>query len=389
MTEEEKKKLDEKPNEDQEVETSPEVLALAEKIGNKLVEVMAAKKEEVEEVIPATKIWSPYAGIREVSYPASLAELSKEETITNFFKALAYHQGDPASEAVLRTLSEGVGADGGYLVPKPLAEEIFRILPDSSVFRGIARVLPMTAMTLDITALTVSPEASFVGEAEDKPEASAEFDRVTLTANDLVCRLTVSEALLADATPALAGFLTQLFTEAIGRKEDEKFAAGSGTGEPKGISTETIASQAASAPVSFEDIVDLINLVPQSVRNASSAAFMAHKSVLAELRKITGTDGQPIWREGGMASGQTERLPAVLYGYRVYEQNDLPDDELYFGDWLKYLIGDRQAITVRSSSEAGDAWKKNLVDIKAVERVDGRTVMVEAFAKLTGIAPIS
>lgn len=57
-------------------------------------------------------------------------------------------------------------------------------------------------------------------------------------------------------------------------------------------------------------------------------------------------------------SGQTEKLPDTLYGYPFYEQNDLPQDRLYFADWSYYIIGDRQTMTVKTTTEGGDAWRR-------------------------------
>ena len=84
-------------------------------------------------------------------------------------------------------------------------------------------------------------------------------------------------------------------------------------------------------------------------------------------------------------NGETKRLPDTLYGYPFHEENDLSQSELYFGDWAFYIIGDRQTVSVKTTTEGGDAWRRNGMEIKAVERVDGRAVMASPFAKVTGI----
>jgi len=84
-------------------------------------------------------------------------------------------------------------------------------------------------------------------------------------------------------------------------------------------------------------------------------------------------------------SGQTERLPDTLYGYPYYEQNSLPQNRIYFGDWSFYIIGDRQQITVSSTNEGGDAWRRDATEFKAVERVDGRAVLTTPFAYIDNV----
>ncbi|OGM38101.1 hypothetical protein A3E41_03470 [Candidatus Woesebacteria bacterium RIFCSPHIGHO2_12_FULL_38_9] len=63
-------------------------------------------------------------------------------------------------------------------------------------------------------------------------------------------------------------------------------------------------------------------------------------------------------------SGQVERLPDLLYVYPFYEQNDINQSEIYFGDWKMYVIGDRQTISVRTTTEGGEAWRRNSMEVK-------------------------
>lgn len=76
-------------------------------------------------------------------------------------------------------------------------------------------------------------------------------------------------------------------------------------------------------------------------------------------------DGNYIWRNGGAAKnsqGETVVLPSTLYGVPFYEQNDLPANQLYFGDWRMYIIGDRQTMRVSTTTEGGDAWRRNSME---------------------------
>lgn len=190
-------------------------------------------------------------------------------------------------------------------------------------------------------------------------------DQITLTPHDLVCLLPITEQLLADANINLVQFIVQLFAEAIGLAEDQGFFTGNGTGRPRGISIETIASQAASVSLAMNDIIDLIDLVPQRVTQSLKAAFVGHRKVKRTLRKIKDSSGDYIWRDGkgGVGgSGESIRLPDTLYGYPYYEENFLAQSELYFGDWSMYIIGDRQTMAVQTTTEGGDAWRRNSME---------------------------
>lgn len=377
------------------VEDTKVVADLATSIAEKLAGIITAQKgladkdkKDLNQDIK-TKIFTSWGGSKEVSYPSDLKSLTKDEKIVTFFKALVYSKNDPASQQVLRALVEGTDAEGGYLVPEELRTEVFRVLPDFTVMRNLARVLPMSSDTLKLNSLSARPTAYWTSEYASKSTTSAEFGQVTLTPNDLVCLLPVSEQLLADANINLVQFIIQLFAEAIGVAEDKAFFTGSGSGQPRGISIESISSQAvAGATISMDDVIDLIDLVPQRVAQSPKAAFVAHRYVKRILRKLKDTNGDYIWRDGGAAPnsvGETKRLPDTAYGYPFYEQNDLNQTQLYFGDWSMYIIGDRQTMSVQTTTEGGDSWRRNSMEIKAVTREDGRAVILSPFAKLTNI----
>lgn len=333
------------------------------------------------------KIFTSWAGLKEVSYPSDLQSLSKEEKIVTFFKALVYSGHDIASQQVLRALVEGSAADGGYLVPEELRTEVFRVLPDMAIMRRIARVIPMSTDTLMLNSLSARPTAYWTAEYASKSTTSAEFGQISLTPYDLVCLLPVSEQLLADANINLVQFIIELFAEAIATAEDDAFFTGTGVGQPTGITTYGINQiNIAGATLSFDDVIRLIDQVPQRVAQSPRAAFVGHRYAKRIARTLKDTANNYIWRDSsvGRMSGQTERLPDTLYGYPFYEQNDLPQSELYFGDWSYYVIGDRQTMTVKTTTEGGDAWRRNAMEIKAVERVDGEAVITSPFAKITG-----
>lgn len=370
------------------------VADLATNIAEKLAGIISAQKglgtEENKELNQhiKTKIFTSWGGLKEIEYPADLKSLSKDEKIVTFFKALVYSKNDPASQQVLRALVEGTDAEGGYLVPEELRSEVFRVLPDVAVMRNLARVIPMSTDTLKLNSLSARPTAYWTAEYQSKSTTSADFNQITLNPNDLVCLLPVSEQLLADANINLVQFITQLFAEAIGLAEDKAFFTGSGSGQPKGISQETIATVDAGGNPNFDDLIDLIDAVPSRVTSSPKAAFVGHRRAKSAFRKMKDSNGNYIWRDGGAASnsnGETVRLPNTVYGYPFWEQNDLPSNELYFGDWSMYIIGDRQSMAVTTTTEGGDAWRRNAMEIKAVERVDGQAVLLTPFAKITNL----
>lgn len=216
-----------------------------------------------------------------------------------------------------------------------------------------------------MSSLAVRPVAYWTGEYASKSTTSAEFGQVSLTPNDLVCLLPISEQLLADANINLVQFIIELFAEAIASAEDKAFFTGSGTGQPKGINQESISSVAAGGSLDFDNILALFDKVPQRVTQSPRAGFVGHRFVKTILRQLKDTNNNYIWRDAGTGPGagnESRRLPDTIYGYPFYEQNDLSSHELYFGDWAYYIIGDRQTVSVRTTTEGGEAWRRNSME---------------------------
>lgn len=389
----ESKKVKETPKKVSTNDNSEVVADLAKGIAEKLAAAISTNKGYGEDTKKdlgnhiRNKVFTNYHGIKEISYPDNLDTLSKDEKIVNFFKALVYAKADPASAQVLRALVEGTDSEGGYLVPEELKAEVWRVLPDFTVMRNIARVIPMSTDTLKLNSLSARPVAYWTGEYASKSTTSAEFAQVTLSPNDLVCLLPISDQLLADANINLVSFIIELFAEAIGLGEDKAFFTGSGTGQPKGINQESLQSVATGGALSFDHVIQIIDKTPQRVAQSKRTAFVGHRHVKSILRHLKDGNNNYLWRDatGPGGGNESKAFSSTIYGYPFYEQNDLNQSELYFGDWSNYIIGDRQTISVRTTTEGGDAWRRNAMEIKAVERVDGTAVITAPFAKLTGI----
>lgn len=374
------------------VETKLDATKIADDIANKIVKAITDAKggnsDDRQEL--KNKFFNPQGGFQAIEFPEmnKLKSLSKEDKIVVWFKAMTMRHQDPQADQVFKALVEGSDPDGGYTVPEEFRSEVFRILPDFAIMRRLARVIPMNTDTLNLETLTARPQAYWTEEYQSISTTSAEFGQVVLSPHKLVCLLPSSRELLADSNINMVQFIIQLFAEAIGLAEDKAFFRGTGTGQPKGIATETISSRSAGGATTMDHIIDLIDMVPTSVSRSPKAAFVGNRYVKRILRKVKDTSGAYIWRDGGSAqssNGETVRLPDTLYGYRFEEQNDLAQSELYFGDWSSYIIGDRESMSVETTNVGGDAWRRHSTEVKAVERVDGKTVLTGAFAKLTSV----
>jgi len=382
----EKPEVVEEPKEEPKVEASFDADKLADQLATKIAKAVSEAKGFNERDTSSLKEQIAHKDLKSVDYPAAgeLGSLSREQKMVTWFKALINKDRSLEADRVFKALIEGTDSQGGYLVPEEWRAEVFRILPDYSVMRKLATIIPMKHDTFNLTTLIAEPAAYWTAEYASKSTTSAEFDQVVLSPNDLVCLIPVTHQLIDDAHIDIIRFITQLFAEKIGRTEDKAFFAGTGTGQPTGIrSCAGVATTAVGGAGTYKDLLTALYGLPQTVRSAPKTAWVTNRKTISNLHKMEDSNGRPLLLPSGM-SNLTERPREMLFGYGLYEQNDLPNNEIWFGDWSKYAIGDRQSIVVETTREGGDAWRRNATEIKAVERVDGKCILSKAFYKLTG-----
>lgn len=302
-------------------------------------------------------------------------DLSPQEKIVGFFQALLSND-----TVTLKALSEGTAADGGYLFPDEFRAELIKDLLGPTRMRSLVRVVPMKRDIMQIPKLGSRPHVTWTAENTAKSTTTADFSQKTLTAHKVAAILYASQELVEDCdTFDVVKLIIELFADAIAQEEDKVITAGTGSGQPTGLTACTIASVTCSGNLDFDDIIDLIYQLPSQYRQ--NAKFLACNVNIRELRKLKDSQNRYLWQEP-ISAGQ----PATFHGYPVVENNWLSESEIYFGDFeMGYWLGDRQRMAVRVSDIAGDAWSKDMVGIRVVERIAGNCVLEDAMRKLVTI----
>ena len=284
----------------------------------------------------------------------------------------------------LQVLTEGTAAAGGYLVPEEFANMIIEDLRDATVMRNLATVMNTNTDTIHLPRLDTRPQAGWRSEGAVKLTSTAQFSELVLTPYSLASIVTLSQELADDATLGTNGsvinYIAGLIVQALAEAEDKAFWTGSGTGRPTGVSTYTVGSRVKGS--NFADtIISLYHDLKQGYRGR--AVWVGTANVLAQLRQLKDSQNRYLVQDLGATPYGS------LLGRPMYEQNDLAQSELYFGDFSYYTIADRQGVSVRVSDEAtvggSSAFEKNLVHVRVEKRVDGELTLTEAVKKITNI----
>lgn len=313
--------------------------------------------------------------------PVAKQELVGIEKAAAWLRALG--TGDLAT---VKQLSEGVGADGGFIVPTEFRAIVVEKLIKESVMRPFATAIPMGSDTLEVPAEGAAVTAVWTAENVALTESNPTFGQIVLTANKLTGLAKMSRELLADTPINLVNYVAGRFARAFQIEEDKAFMTGSGAGQPTGLRTYGITNvPQAGASLVADDITGLFYALPSQYRR--NAVWIMHNDVIKLVRQLKDLDGRYLWTDG---FGVT---PNTLMGRPVLEHADIPtnlgagtdESEIFFGDMSYYLIGERQNMEVESTTTGGDAFVNHQLWLKVIERLDGKLSQTEAFVMLSAV----
>jgi len=260
----------------------------------------------------------------------------------------------------------GEDSQGGFLVPEEYRMDLLEIALEGAVVRPRATILPMRSDSLKIPynndtshASTVfgGCSASWTAEAAIKTASKPTFGQLELTPHKLAGLTYTSNELLADSGIALEPLILRMFGSTYGYFEDDAFLFGSGAGQPLGVFNcgclKSVLRNTANK-VHPEDIAEMYqSMLPASLGNA---VWVIGPTVMAELLELG--SGNAADASGKILIWQPNFKDSIgawtILGRPVIISEKLQAlgtaGDILFADFRYYLIGDRQSITIDSST---------------------------------------
>lgn len=275
-------------------------------------------------------------------------------------------------------LSEGIDANGGYLVPEEYDNRLIDTLTEENIMRKLGHTIT-TSGEHKINIAATKPAAAWIDEGGALSFGDATFAQINLDAHKLHVAVKVTEELLYDNAFGLESYIIEQFGKALSNAEEDAFLNGDGKGKPLGIFAETgggtVGVTAASATaITADEIINLVYSLKRPYRK--NAKFIMNDQTIAALRKLKDNNGAYLWQPS-LQAGKVDRL----FGYEVYTSPYVPTitagkPVIAFGDFSYYNIGDRGT---RSFAELKELYAGNgMVGFVAKERVDGKLILPEA-----------
>lgn len=282
---------------------------------------------------------------------------------------------------VHNVLSEGVDADGGYLVPEDFERDIVTALEEENIIRSIAKVIT-TQHERKIPVATGHSTAQWTAENAAYTESNPTFGQKQIDAFKLTDLARVSVELLQDSAFDIEDYLMKEFARAFGIAEEEAFCVGTGTNQPTGIFTAnggTVGvTAAANNAITADELISLVYALKSPYRR--NAKFLMNDATISAIRKLKDQNGAYLWQPS-LQAGQPDRL----LGYDLYTSPYVPTMAagaltVAFGDFKNYWIGDRAGRTVQRLNELYAT--NGQIGYVATERVDGKVILPEGIQLL-------
>lgn len=286
-----------------------------------------------------------------------------------------------------RTLTEGVAADGGDLVPQEFIANLLMTGVEGEVVHPRATIIPMRTNSVRIPAVnTTTHVGSLYGgviikrtdEAGQKIESQPAFSHVDLTLNKLTGLVNVSDELLEDSMVSLAPVLNEMFRNSLIFQRDDDYINGTGVGQSEGflnspalVVVDAEVGQADNTVVAENIFKMYSRMWPASL---NSAVWMVNNSVFPQLMGLTmGGTPVPVWIPNGNISGTP--FGSIL-GRPVIVTEKLPclgcQGDIVFADLSQYLVGEKTS-GIQSATSIHLYFDYDLTTFRFVYRTDGKT----------------
>jgi HK97 family phage major capsid protein len=373
---EDKEDEKEEPEVDEDEEKEDKAI---EKLARKFAKIVSKEATLTQKEIDSKKS-KLYAQPKKEEFP------NKDVKILRFLQAVVTK--DMNAIQKIQPLVEGTAAMGGFLVPEEWANLIVENKLDDAVLEPRCTVLSMTTDTLHLPRLTSRPHAKWRSELGVKSTTTANWDELTLTPYSKAAIITLSEELVMDAAVgearSIVSHVSRLLSRAMLELDEKAIMQGSGTGQPTGITTYAIGALNAAGALNAGHIVAAYHQLGMGYRK--NASWIMSSRALQTVRGLRDTTGQLIVAFQNINNSPTE----ILMGRPILECNHMAETDIYFGDLSYYYIGRREGLRIRTTDEATvasySAFERDLVHVKAEERVDGELALVEAFRRIQNIA---
>ena len=293
-----------------------------------------------------------------------------------------------AFPANLRDAAESTTTpDVGAVIPTTIAQRIVEKM------ESIGMILPLVTHTaykggVSIPTSTVKPVATWAAEGAGSDTQKKTTGNITFGYYKLRCAISLS----LEASVVTLGFFETTFvrevSEAMVKAQEQTIISGTGSGQPKGILTETAPDGqnvdiTATGKIDYSTLVDAEAALPLAYENGA-VWFMTKKTFMKFIGMVDSAK-QPIARVNYGINGAPER---TLLGRRVVLNDYMPSyaDTVTSDTVVAFLFRPEDYILNTNYAVTIKRYEDNNTDdqvTKAIMLVDGKVVDKNSLVTVT------
>lgn len=325
-------------------------------------EALATKFAELEQLVAQLKDGGGLGKSAQRSLGATVTEDEK-------FKSWIKDGGDKSRVRIgvkaITSLTSGDGAAGDLIVPQR-NPGIVRQPDRQLMIRDLLSVGRTVSNSIEYVQETgFTNAAAPVAEGATKPESSLEFNLVSTPVRTIAHWIQASVQILQDV-PALQSYIDTRMRFGLALVEEDQILSGDGTGQnllgliPQATPFDTGRVRPGDTRI------DVIRRAMTQVRIAEyrADAIVLHPSDWEEIELTKTNEGAYVWANPRGLLGPT------LWGLPVIDTTAVEEGEFLVGNFqMAAMLWDRQDATVDISTEDRDNFIKNMVTIRAEERL--------------------
>lgn len=351
-------------------------------------ENLADKKKEYRgdnmNVITGTKT--------EAKKPFEGAAVDSPEYRNAFLKSLMGQQltedESKAYKAVVeqRNDSFNTSSNSGAVLPTATLNEVIKKAGTMGGLLGEVRHFAMPT-GISIPVGTPSSKAAWHTEAAAVDRESITTAAVTFGGYEIMKVFSISVKVKTMSISAFEAYLVDELTACVMECIEEALIKGTGSGQGTGLAsgitwvktagaTQNNIEVAANKSIGYSDVVALVALLKRGY--AQGAKFACNNATLYNtFYGMVDSNGRPIF----IADPKNESIGRIL-GHEVIVDDYVDDNEVYFGNYSKYMgYNLPMGITIESSRESG--FTMGVIDYRAMAIADCKPIVTEAFVKLS------
>ncbi|MGH8643986.1 MAG: phage major capsid protein, partial [Gammaproteobacteria bacterium] len=312
-------------------------------------------------------------------------------SIEDYFKTLHSGMFDPKLNAAI--MREGVGGEGGFLVPSEYGAWLMDGSLENEIVRPRARVEPMTSNEKLVAGFNAQDHTGgsiygfsgqWIAEGGSISIQQGKLRSITLQARKLATIAEASNELIADGQ-SFENLLGNAMMSALSWSLDDAFLTGNGSGKPRGVLGDPALIVVAKESGQAADTIVYANVAKMYARMhpalRSEAVWVVAHDTIPQLATMTysGVDQFiPVLKE--------EKQAYTLMGRPVLQTEKTPvlgdQGDIIFVNFSQYVIGMRAELGIDKSGHLG--FQTDTSHYRLIARVDGTGTWSQAVQPKTG-----